>query len=296
MITFTPITLQDRGIITSFTYPHSSQDSDLSFSNLYCWHFKNNSSYAITDNCLIIRFQTETGKTLYRMPIGTGNIISIIRTLEKQAAQEGHPLLIQGIYGEIHKTLETVFPSAFHYTAYRDYFDYIYLRSDLSGLKGKNYQPKRNHINKFKKAYDYRYLNLTPEIIPKCLELERRWCKEHDCTSQTSLQNERQALTHALQHYEELGLLGGAIAINEEIVAFTLGSPVNHNTFDVQFEKADTHIDGAYNIINQEFVSHLPEQYLYINREEDLGIPGLRKAKLSYHPAFLLEKYIATKQ
>ena len=182
------------------------------------------------------------------------------------------------------------FPGSFDYRLDRDYFDYIYSRQELAELKGKNFQPKRNHVNKFKRTYNYKYTPLTVDLIPHCLELEEKWCEEHDCEEEESLINERKALNIALRNFDALGLVGGALWVDDEIVGFTYGAPVNHDTFAVHIEKADSHIDGSYNILNQEFARHIPEQYVYLNREEDLGIPGLRKAKLSYRPVILLEK------
>ena len=115
-------------------------------------------------------------------------------------------------------------------------------------------------------------------------------------TLNENIRNERRALTYALHHFEELDLTGAVISVDGKIAAFTFGAPISHNTFGVHYEKADINIDGIYSAINQEFASHLPEQYIYLNREEDLGIPGLRQAKLSYHPVLLLEKTKAIKR
>ena len=172
----------------------------------------------------------------------------------------------------------------------------LYLpEEDLTSLKGKKFQSKRNHINNFKKQNpDYEYLPITPDLVPHCLRLEHKWFKANDPESEgDDLTYERRSLTFALQNFEALGLTGGAIRVGTEIVAFTFGSPINHNTFGVHVEKADTSIDGAYAMINYEFANRIPEQYIYINREEDLGIEGLRKAKLSYQPVTILEKYMA---
>lgn len=295
MISFKPILPQEKAVITSYTYPFGAPDFDLSISNLCCWHFINNCSYAEIEGFLVIRFRMEDERLIYLMPVGKGNLVQVISLLEKEAEAEGQPLRLQGVYSEMSPLLEKHFPTLFQYDFYRNYFDYIYLKKDLVELKGKNYQPKRNHVNKFTKEYSYRYTPLTPDILPQCLEFESHWCLEHDYLEQNGLKDERRALTYAIHHYEELGLTGGAIWVGNEMVAFTFGCPINCNTFDVQFEKANIHIDGAYSIINKEFAAHLPDQYIYLNREEDLGIPGLRKAKLSYHPTVLLEKCIATK-
>lgn len=296
MIEFKPITLADKSLITSYTFQYAPQDCDFAFSNLCAWHFSNQSSYTVIDDSLVVRFHTEDNRLIYLMPIGKGNLVHIIGQLDEEAQKEGHPLRLQGVYPETQEKLEKIFPTLFEYTSYRDFADYVYLRKDLVELKGKNYQPKRNHINKFIKEYSYRYTPLTPDLLPQCLEFESRWSIEHDYVEQNGLKDERRALTYAIRHYEELELTGGAIWVDEEMVAFTFGAPINQNTFDINVEKANTHMDGAYSIINREFASRLPEQYIYINREEDLGIPGLRQSKLSYHPAVLLEKCIATKK
>ena len=161
-------------------------------------------------------------------------------------------------------------------------------------MKGKKFQAKRNHINRFRNTYpDYEYTPITPDRIQECLDLEAEWCKVNNCDQQEGTGNERRALIYALHNFEALGLTGGILHVNGKFVAFTFGMPINHETFGVHVEKADTSIDGAYAMINYEFANRIPEQYIYINREEDLGIEGLRKAKLSYQPVTILEKYMA---
>jgi hypothetical protein len=230
-------------------------------------------------------------------PIGTGDLKQAICTLEEDSLAHGHPLLLLGVSPEARDLAEKTFPGLFLYIPERDYFDYIYLREDLAQLKGKKYQSKRNHINNFKKTHTYTYHPLTPEIVPQCLELERQWYKANNTEDdEEQLRNERRSMTYALQNYDKLGIIGGAICVEGKIVAFTYGAPINQDTFGVHVEKADVNYEGAYAIINQEFASHIPEEYIYVNREEDLGIPGLRKAKLSYHPTILLEKNGAVKK
>ena len=163
----------------------------------------------------------------------------------------------------------------------------------MATLAGKKLQAKRNHVNKFKRTYNYEYRPITSGHIQECLELEAEWCKANNCDQREGTGNERQALVYALHHFEELGLTGGILYVEEHIAAFTFGMPINRDTFGIHVEKADTRIDGAYAMINYEFANHIPEQYTYLNREEDLGIEGLRKAKLSYQPALILEKYVA---
>jgi hypothetical protein len=171
------------------------------------------------------------------------------------------------------------------------------LREELATLSGKKFQPKRNHINQFLRAFpDYEFLKITPEIVSQCIDLESVWEKRHDSENESeSRKIERKAITVALENFDALGLQGGALKVNGKIVAFTYGSPINSSVFDIACEKADTEIIGAYAMINNLFAKQIPENFVYLNREEDLGIEGLRKAKLSYQPYEILPKFTAKK-
>lgn len=296
MTEFKPITIHDKEAITPYILNSNIQDCDLSFANLCSWHFMTESSYAIIHHHLVIRFRHPQGFHEYFMPLGEGSFIPVIEELEELARREQAPLCLRGVLPEMRNRLEEVYPTLFEYSSDRNFFDYIYKREDLAELKGKNYQPKRNHVNKFRKEYEFTYEPLTEEVIPECLQFESEWCIKHGYIENENIRNERRALTFALHHFQESGLTGAVIRTSGRVVAFTFGAPINHNTFGVHYEKADINIDGIYSAINQLFASHLPTQYLYLNREEDLGIPGLRQAKLSYHPALLLEKTRAIKK
>jgi len=297
-IPFKPITLQDKDVITSFTMPSDYRNCDFSFANMCSWCFLYNSEFAVVNDFLLIRFWIENKtRNAYMMPVGNGDLRQVIDYLEEDSLKIGHPLLLLGITPDAKEDLEKVYPGDFHYIPERDYFDYVYLREDLASLVGKKYQAKRNHINKFQKQYEYEYMPITPELVPFCLELEKKWYKANKTEEdEEELSDERRSLTYALHHFNELGLIGGGICIGDKIIAFSFGAPVNHNTFAVHIEKADINYNGAYAAINKAFASNLPEQYTYVNREEDLGIPGLRQAKLSYQPFELLEKSAVVKK
>ena len=293
MIAFRDITIQDKDTITAYTMNSCRRNCDLSFSNLCSWRFLYHTKFAIINNFLVFKFWAGD-ELAYMMPVGEGNLEEVLNELIEDARQEGEPFCMLGVCSCMREDLEAIMPGQFGFTVDRDYADYIYLRSDLATLKGKKFQSKRNHINKFRNTYpDYKYSPITKDRIQECLELEAKWCKANDCDQQEGTGNERRALIYALNHFEELGLTGGILHVNGQIVAFTFGMPINKETFGVHVEKADTTIDGAYTMINYEFANHIPEQYTYINREEDLGIEGLRKAKLSYQPVIILEKYMA---
>lgn len=293
MIEFKPVTPKNKELLTSFLLPGERRDANLSIVNLCSWQFLTCSSFAFVDELLVLRFCFDSDRTVYSIPVGGERVGDVVRELARQAVEEDLPLCIYGIVPELKELLEKVFPEVFEYKENRDHFDYLYLRKDLAELKGKDYQTKRNHVNKFRKRYDFRFVPLTAEIVPDCLRLYDEWCGERRCGEDEGLVQERQALTFALERFRELDITGGSLWVEGRMVAFTFGAPVNYDTFCVHAEKALGEFEGAYNAINQEFARYLPERFVYLNREEDLGLPGLRKAKMSYRPVCLLEKGLA---
>lgn len=292
MIPFKDLTLADRETITKYTMHSRHRNCDMSFSNLCSWKFLYNTQFAEVDGFLVLKFWANE-QLAHMMPIGDGDLKRVVDDLEKNATEQSQTFCMLGVTPDMKEDIEKALPGKFIFTADRNYADYIYLRSDLATLSGKKFQPKRNHVNKFRKTYNYEYIPITPDHIQECLRLEAEWCKMNNCDQQDGTGNERRAIIYALNHFEELGLSGGLLRVDDSIVAFTFGMPINQDTFGVHVEKADVRIDGAYAMINYEFANHIPEQYTYINREEDLGIEGLRKAKLSYQPVIILEKSMA---
>lgn len=166
-IPFKPIGIEDKDIITSFTIPSNYKNCDYSFANICSWRFLYDSEFAIVNGCLLIRFWIENKtRVAYMTPTGQGHLKQAIELLEADSLEQGHPLCMLGVTPEAKEELEKAIPGGFFYIPERDYFDYIYLREDLATLKGKKYQAKRNHINNFKKKFDYRYIPITPELVP----------------------------------------------------------------------------------------------------------------------------------
>ncbi len=295
MIEFKPISIEDKSTIESYTLCSSMQNCDLSFANMYCWQSTFRSEWAIIEGYLIIRFHIDGGDKLgYMAPIGKCgklNFAHLIPIIAQDAHSNGDRLTIVGLNDEGRQALRAIYQDKFAFYSDRNYEDYIYSRKDLELLQGKKYQPKRNHFNKFK-LYDFEYRPLTPDLFDQCLELDRKWQNKNN-QSNTSFSSEQDALERAFQSFEKLNLIGGAILIENKVIAFTYGSAINEHTFCIHIEKADTNYQGAYTAINQLFVQNLPPQFEYINREEDLGIEGLRRSKLSYYPTSLQEKYNA---
>ncbi|MEG1563046.1 MAG: phosphatidylglycerol lysyltransferase domain-containing protein [Bacteroides sp.] len=296
MIEFKSITLQDKEAITAYTQNSPRRNCDLSFSNLCSWQFLYHTQFAFIGGFLVFRFWADE-KLAYMMPVGKGDLKGVLTALIEDADKEKQPFCLLGSCACMKADLEAILPGQFLFTSDRDYADYIYLHNDLATLKGKKFQPKRNHINKFRHSYpNHEFAPITPGEVQECLDLEAEWCKVNHCDQQEGTGNERRALLYALHHFEALGLSGGILRVDGKIVAFTFGMPINQDTFGIHVEKADATIDGAYAMINYEFANRIPEQYIYLNREEDLGIEGLRKAKLSYQPETILEKYMVCLQ
>ena len=293
MIEFKPVRLEDKQIIERHTMPSGILNCDLAFANMYCWQAMYHSAWAVIDGFLVIRFHIGGSEKIgYMQPVGEGDFAGIIPALRADAHAHGQRLRIIGLTDEGREMIRNMHAGLFAFESDRALEDYVYNAEDLRNLTGRRYQPKRNHINRFEAEYEYRYEPMTRDHAAECMRLEAEWRKTRSGHT-GELSAEQRAMQRAFAHFDRLGLIGGCIYVGDKLVAFTYGSPINDHTFCVHVEKADTEYDGAFTIINREFVAHLPEQYTLIDREEDLGIPGLRQAKLSYHPAFLEKKYTA---
>ncbi len=294
MIEFKPLRLKDQATIERYTRFSNIRNCDLAFANMYCWQGVYQSAWAETEGFLTIRFHIDGGTQLgYMQPVGEEDFTRIVPALEEDARHLGQRLRLAGLTDEGRAQLRRAFPACFAFDSDRAREDYIYNAQSLRALPGRRYQPKRNHLNRFTAQYpDYRYEELTPDRLDACMTLERQWRRRHEGHA-SELCAEQHAMQRAFEHFEELGLRGGCLYADGRLIAFTYGSAVNDHTFVTHVEKADTTYDGAFTAINKFFAEHLPEQFTLINREEDLGIEGLRHAKLSYHPVELLHKYTA---
>ena len=294
IIPFRPVTAADADVLRSFTMESKCMNCDMNVANICAWQFLYHTEFAVVDGFLLLRFVTD-GHVTYMKPIGKGDLGRVLQLLADDARSLGDTLRVACVCPCAQALMEESAPGAFTFESQRERADYIYLREALVTLSGKKLQPKRNHISKFKRLYpNYEYRPLTAELVPDCLRLGEAWCRTADCREQRAALAEQRMMAYALSHIDELHIMGGALFVEDNMVAFTFGAPINGETFDVCVEKADTTYEGAYTMINNEFVSRLPEQYTYINREEDLGLEGLRKAKLSYHPELILDKMTAT--
>ena len=230
--------------------------------------------------------------------MGQGDIRPVLEAIIQDARARDIPCCITGLSKENIETLERLYPGRFRFMCDRSGFDYVYNIDDLADLKGRKFQKKRNHLNRFRSLYPaWRTEALTPANMDAVREMAAKWYEArlaHD--PQADFHLEQRALRRALDRFEALGLEGLVLYDGDRVIAFTMASQLSADTMDVHFEKALEDVDGAYPAINQAFAQHLRDRHLtirYLDREEDMGIEGLRKAKLSYCPDHLTEKYWA---
>lgn len=292
MITFRELTLQDKAWMSRKIKEDDRKGCEFTFANNYIWRSVYQVEVVEVHDCCIIKYKIE-GDDYFAFPIGTGDKRQAIEALIEEAKEKGTRLYLDCLLEEEKRCLEEWFGGQFVVREVREGFDYIYTVEKLTNLAGKKLHGKRNHIARFKDNWEWSYEPVTAENKLECLEMNRQWCDRQTCKWNQDMEDEFCAVQEAIEHFGELDLVGGVLRANGDVVAFTIGEPLNSDTFVVHIEKAFSEIQGAYPMINQQFVAHECQGYTYVNREEDAGVEGLRKAKLSYYPDILLEKYLA---
>lgn len=293
MIHFKQIELSDKSKIDTCLEGNAFRACDFCFTNLFAWNIRFKTQYDIVNKTLFLRFQDFDDQFYYIMPIGPMPLKDAIELIKEDATLHNKPFKMKGITLEMWDSIQKYMPNEFEYIPDRDNSEYIYLSEKLITLSGKKLQSKRNHINRFKADNpDWEYFPLTSRSdLDKCTAMLDEWEDMKEDVEKT-LRYDYIATKVMLDNFDELQLQGGAIKVNGKIIAFTIGEKLTEDTFVVHVEKAFSGINGAYTIINQQFIEHEASQYKYINREEDMGIESLRKAKLSYQPHMLLEEAI----
>ncbi len=287
---FKKIELCDKDVLSPFLQNANELTCEISFVNLLLWQPLYNNCYYIEDGSLFLKSYDDNIET-YSLPFGditTGleKIINHCGRLPDIWAQEGERFQkFKELYGKYYDIYES-----------RNEFDYIYNSSDLINLAGKKYHSKRNHISTFSKQFDWHYEDITADNIEKVRKCAEIWYSQNIFRMDDELKNEMQGVSLMLDNMGTLGIDGGVIVVDGNVVAFTLGSAINSQIYNIHIEKALAGYEAAYAVINREFAAHNLVDYKYINREDDLGIEGLRKSKLSYKPQIILPKYICTKK
>ena len=293
MIDFREVTLDQKAMVDSYFRKSGNIGSEYTFSNTYIWRRKNNTRIAEHDGFLYVRYNLK-GQCYFLLPVAKydgADLRGAIDNLIEHTWNCDCNLAITGISGERRPALEQLMPGVFEFKQRPDWYDYIYSSEDLINLRGSNYQPKRNHINKFELLNGRDTFEvLSSANIEECLETYSVWAAAHEFDD---IESEKFAVTEALTNFVELGLKGGVSRVKGKVCAFTIGSELNDDVFVTHIEKGLSDCPGVYAAINRDFARNCLSSYKYINREEDLGVEGLRKAKRSYYPVIHLEKCLA---
>ncbi len=294
MISFSRLQLAQKAQYEDILFACGSRSCEYSFANLYLWGRQEAAFFPEG----VAFFSHFYGKSVYPYPIGTGNRRAVLEAVLEDARSRGIPCRITSMTQAETEELESWFPGRFLFRPDRDGFDYVYAIDDLADLKGRKFQKKRNHVHKFQASHpDCLSVPLEKENLPQAQEMVAQWFRQRlaeDPHGDYLL--EQIALSRAFRHFEALGMEGLMLVENGQVLAVTLASRLSENTMDVHFEKAREDVDGAYAAVNCEFARYLRLKHpelAFLNREDDLGLPGLRQAKLSYQPHHMEEKYNA---
>lgn len=286
MLDFKPIELSDRNVLKPYLFKQNYGICEYSFSNLYMWRTQYNAKYAIVDDCAVIMYENSN----FMVPCGDGDSFKALDAVREYADAKNIPLQFVTVTPQMLELLNRWSGDRFTARYERDYSDYLYTSESLITLAGKKLHNKRNHLNKFRSKYSFTFEVLNDDNLGDVIEMHKKWCEVNDYVEDEELLSESGSVRDVLVNYKELGVDCGVLKVDGNVVAFAIGESINEEVYDVIIEKAFYDVDGAYTMINQQFAEHFCSKYTYINREDDVGLEGLRKAKLSYHPELLLEK------
>ena len=288
---FKEIQLEDRNLFKEILWQYQPRTSEWTFTNLFIWRFHYGFQWSLLKDWLILLGRNDPQGSFALMPIGPPSRLGITRVLLewlRDEKGEKNPRIERGDQQLID---EFAGQSDLLITPTQEQFDYVYRTEDLIELAGRKYHSKRNHIHKFLQSFSFTYASLNKEFLPACLDLSGLWCEVHRCEEDLNLLGEWGAVREALTTFQALQIQGGVILIQNRVEAFTLGELLNDQTSVVHVEKANPEIPGIYTMMNQQFCEKTWRDVRFVNREQDLGDEGLRRAKLSYHPDHLSEKF-----
>ncbi|MCS7281098.1 MAG: phosphatidylglycerol lysyltransferase domain-containing protein [Desulfobacterota bacterium] len=287
---FKEITIDDRVHIERIIRAYRPTTSEWTFTNLFMWRKYYGLRWAVVDETLFCVCEADPKRVYGFQPIGVRDRKTLFAFIEwlKRKTSSKKAIIERADMRFVKEILGTQNVSVF---PQRDHFDYVYSRDDLAYLRGKRYRIPRNHINRLLRIYPLEFQILERDHMEGCIEVHRRWVEKKKDPKDKSLVAEFEAVCELFDNYEKLNLIGGVILLGKKVVAFSIGEMLNDTTMVVHVEKADPEYPGLFSLINQKFSEICAKDAIYINREQDLGIPGLRRAKISYHPHHLEEKF-----
>lgn len=291
MIQFKQLELEDKEVFETYLKPYTFQTSEYSFTNLFIWRKGCRIEYTILNNALIIKKRDFSGHTYFMQPIGYKK--DSLKELVEELIKLKEELKLDYLFGDVEeafaKDLNEVLGEIFVIEEDRDNFDYIYESSKLAALSGNKLHKKKNHYNHFIKNYSYEVVEITEQNAAECIAMAEEWY--NGSSDNEHLLHELEAIKELLTNKSRFDYQGLAVIVDNKPAAFTIGEKLNENMAVIHIEKANSDINGLYTFINKAFVEMCYKDVLYINREQDLGIENLRKAKESYYPVKMGIKY-----
>lgn len=290
---FKPILLEYRKLFETYTKHHGYLQSEASFANHFIWQHFWDIRFAADTKAMLIAMDSDMYRPLLLPPFLkdlNDSILPHMLACEEYMFDTYGSFFIKGATDEMVAKIKADCGDRYQFEYDANNSEYVYHVEDLIQLKGKKYHSKRNHINTFLKKYNSSLDEYTPKFRDECLQLQDKWAKESEADERVAFE-EKQSIVRALDHMEELGLQGCVARIDGQVAAFSVGERINEEACLIHIEKADKDFRGLYAYINREFAANFWSDCKYINREEDMGVPGIRKAKESYYPAFMVNKY-----
>lgn len=301
MIELQNITLDKKEVLERYLSHRRNGAAELSFANLYMWRKSFDMQYAIINGVLCFSaIYSPKGHRCFSFPVGFNDINGeekeiqpVLDEVEEYFKDKCEETALRFCSSEDIERLDKEFPNVFDIYEDRDSFDYVYKTEDLIKLSGKKYHSKKNHINKFRKLYpDFKYCSLTSADTEECLSLFKKWRSNKEQETQ-GLDDEYIAIKDLMRNLEEFKATAAGIRVDNKLIAFSCGEVLDDKTVLIHLEHADNDYEGAFTVMNQQFLENQWQEYEYVNREEDMGIPGMRRAKESYRPVTMIKKYIA---
>ena len=293
MLDLKQLTLSDKNVFDSYFRKYMPQISELTFTNLFAWRKHYKLKYAIINDYLCIFCADDNNKPYIFPPIGdleSDKLKDAFDVIQQYAKDNNHEVIIKKVYEHNVKQILDILGPNYVAQYDRDNSDYVYLASDLSTLKGNKYHKKRNHVNKFVLTYKYEYVPVNCDNKHLCYDVLDKWLSNKK-TNLGSYNDEVDAIKQIVENWDKLDCVGAIINVDDKPQAFTFGERLNKDTAVIHIEKINSEIDGLGEFINKEFCRQNFKDIIYINREQDLGIEGLRKAKKSYLPQKFINKY-----
>ena len=288
---FKYLEMSDREFLHQRFFDYQPETSEWTFTNLFVWREYYRYQWSVLNGNLLVLCNPLGWGHYFLMPIGGGNRLETTRTMLawlKNEKEEYDPRIertderfVKEIAQDEGLIVEPV----------RDQFDYVYSTQNLIQLEGRKYHAKKNHINRFQSRYAFEYKTMDTELSKECRHVLKRWCDWRECEKNPIMQAEMEACQETLKYFQELRIEGGVILANGKVIAFTLGELLNSGTAVIHVEKIDPDVPEGFAVINQQFCEHAWSNIPFINREQDLGVPGLRRAKQSYNPIKMVEKF-----